>query len=150
MKRDPSLVPLSHQHHNGLALCVLTDRSLTADESKENIRRLAEKIVSRFEIELVNHFELEEQLLFPACPGSLAGLVAELVAEHREMERLVEAIRSNPTAELLRQFIDLLRRHIRREESELFEQAQQLLPRHILDNIGQQLEEKAVRVCLEP
>ena len=150
MKRDPSLVPLSHQHHNGLALCVLTDRSLTADESEENIGRLAGKIVARFEIELVNHFELEEQLLFPACPGSLAELIAELVADHREMERLVAGIGSNPTTDLLKEFIDLLRRHIRREESELFEQAQRLLPRHILDSLGQQFEEKAVRICLEP
>jgi len=33
MLRDPSLIPLSHQHHNGLALCVLVRRSLAADGS---------------------------------------------------------------------------------------------------------------------
>ena len=44
MLRDPSLIPLSHQHHNGLALCVLTRRSLAADSSPGNIAKLARRV----------------------------------------------------------------------------------------------------------
>ncbi len=150
MKRDSSLIPLSHQHHNGLALCVLTGRSLAEDASPENVRRLAGKIISRYEIELVNHFELEEELLFPSCPESLAALVEELIADHRETERLVAALRESPSASVLQSFTSLLRGHIRREESELFEQAQALLPRQELDRLGEEFEKRAVRVCLEP
>jgi hemerythrin-like domain-containing protein len=150
MKRDRSLIPLSHQHHNGLALCVLTDRSLAEDGSGENLCRLSDKVVSRYEIELINHFELEEKLLFPACPESLAPLVKELTAEHRETERLVAALREEASASLLESFTSLLRRHIRREENELFEQVQALLPRRELDRLGAEFERQAVRVCLEP
>jgi hemerythrin-like domain-containing protein len=146
MLRDPSLIPLSHQHHNGLALCVLTRRSLAADRSPENVARLARRVIDRFEIELVNHFEIEEQVLFPLC-GSMP-LVAELVAEHRELEGLVAQLRDGPSESLLEQFCALLSTHIRREENELFEQIQRTLSREILDQAGTEIDRRAVRVCL--
>src|ERR1700693_5778412 len=59
MLRDPTLIPLSHQHHNGLAMCVLTRRSLADDASLENVARLARRVIDRYELELVNHFEIE-------------------------------------------------------------------------------------------
>ena len=46
MLRDPILVPLSHQHHNGLALCVMTRRSLAADSSAQNVAKLADHVRS--------------------------------------------------------------------------------------------------------
>ena len=67
MLRDPSLIPLSHQHHNGLALCVLTRRSLAADSSPENLAKLAQRVIDRYELELINHFAIEEEVLFPVC-----------------------------------------------------------------------------------
>jgi hemerythrin-like domain-containing protein len=147
MLRDPSLIPLSHQHHNGLALCVLTRRSLAADSSAENIAKLARRIVERFEIELANHFQIEEQVLFPAC-GEMP-IVAELIREHRAMDALVEQLRAAPTAPLLEQFCELLPGHIRREENDLFEQIQRTLPRESLDRLGRQIDAQAVRVCLD-
>lgn len=145
MLRDRSLIPLSHQHHNGLALCVLTERGLAADASEESVRRLAQRIVDRYEIELINHFEMEEQLLFPLCPGPLAD---ELIGEHRELERMVQGLAAAPAAERLTEFSGLLRRHIRREENEYFQQVQELVPRDQLDAIGAEIDRKAVRVCL--
>ena len=58
MLRHPSLIPLSHQHHNGLALCVLTRRSLAAESSPATIAKLAKRVIDRYELELVNHFEI--------------------------------------------------------------------------------------------
>jgi len=139
------LIPLSHQHHNGLALCVLTERGLAADASEESVRNLAQRIVDRYEIELINHFEMEEQLLFPLCPGPLAD---ELIGEHRELERMVQGLSATPTAERLTEFSGLLRRHIRREESEYFQQVQEQVPRDQLDAAGAEIDRKAVRVCL--
>jgi hemerythrin-like domain-containing protein len=143
MLRDRSLIPLSHQHHNALALCVLTGRSLSQDASEVNIRKLAQRIVDRYEIEMRNHFELEEQVLFPHCPAA-----KDLINEHREMERMVQLLRTDPSAELIHSFTRLLQTHVRKEENELFETAQQELPREKLDEIGQVLEARAVRVCL--
>jgi hemerythrin-like domain-containing protein len=145
MLRDPSLVPLSHQHQHGLALCVLTDRSLGEDDSEANVTRLARRCVDRFEVELANHFEVEEQVLFPAAQSPLTE---ELVAEHRQLESLVEKLRAAPSASVLKEFIALLRRHIRREESELFEQMQREIARERLDSLGVEIEGRVVRVCL--
>jgi hemerythrin-like domain-containing protein len=146
MLRDASLIPLSHQHHNGLALCVMTRRSLTADGSPENVAKLARRAIGRYELELANHFEIEEQVLFPAC-GEMP-LTALLAAEHRVLEGLIAQLRTAPTAALLEQFCALLSRHIRREENELFEQIQQALPREVLDRAGSEIDRRVVRICL--
>src|ERR1035437_6871006 len=95
MLRDPSLIPLSQQHHNGLALCVLTRRSLAADVTPENIAKLARRVLGRYELELISHFEIEEQVLFPAC-GPMPP-IALLVAEHRAIETLIAQLRTAPT-----------------------------------------------------
>jgi iron-sulfur cluster repair protein YtfE (RIC family) len=146
MLRDPSLIPLSHQHHNGLALCVMTRRSLVQDSSPENIARLARRVIDRYELELINHFEIEEQVLFPVC-GPMP-LVEALIAEHRAMEAFIPRFRSAPTAELLEQFCELLSTHIRREENELFEEVQRSVARDVLDRTGAEIDRRAVRVCL--
>jgi hemerythrin-like domain-containing protein len=146
MRRDPSLVPLSQQHHNGLALCVLTRRSLSADSSPENVARLARGVIDRYELELANHFDIEEQVLFPAC-GPMA-MIGELLGEHRAIEALVTQLRSAPSAPLLEQFCMLLSGHIRREENEFFEQIQRALPREVLDRAGCEIDRRAVRICL--
>jgi hemerythrin-like domain-containing protein len=146
MLRDASLVPLSQQHHNGLALCVLARRSLAADSSAENVARLARRVIDRYELELANHFEIEEQVLFPAC-GPMA-LITELLAEHRTLEALVSQLGAAPSAAVLEEFCILLTGHIRREESELFEQIQRALPRDVLDRAGREIDRRAVRICL--
>ena len=149
MRRDSSLIPLSRQHHNALSLCVLTERALAGDTAPANLERLARRVIDRYEIELANHFELEEELLFPAVRGvGLETMADELAAEHRQMERLVAALRDRPEAAVLHEFTSLLRRHVRREENELFEEAQRRLGREILDRLGGELEARAVRVCL--
>lgn len=146
MLRDPSLIPLSHQHHNGLSLCVMTRRSLAGDASAENVAKQARRAIDRFEVELVNHFSIEEEVLFPAC-GEMA-LIAQLVAEHRAMEGLIERLRTRPSAELLEEFCALLSAHIRREENELFEEIQRVLPKEVLERAGGEIERRVVRVCL--
>src|SRR5436309_1734488 len=95
MLRDSSLIPLSHQHHNGLALCVLTRRALAEDSSPESVARQAQRVIDRYELELANHFEIEEQVLFPEC-GPMP-IVAELLAEHRALEALIADLRTMPS-----------------------------------------------------
>jgi len=146
MLRDPSLIPLSHQHHNGLALCVLTRRALATDSSEASVARLARRVIDRYELELVNHFAIEEQVLFPLCCP--APIIDELLEEHRAMEALVGQLRNAPSARLLERFCALLSAHIRREENELFEEAQRTLPREVLDQAGREIDRRAVRICL--
>ena len=150
MLRDPALIPLSQQHHNGLVLGVLTRRSLAADASEANVARLAQRAVDRYELELANHFELEERVLFPAIQHTLGRqpMVAELIAQHREIENLVGQLRTAPSAELLERFCTSLAGHIRREENELFQTAQARLPAQVLEELGRVIDAQAVRVCL--
>jgi hemerythrin-like domain-containing protein len=149
MLRDKSLIPLSHQHHNGLALCVLTRRSLRDDTSPANVGRLARRAVDRYELELANHFEIEEQILFPAMESAMGKLplVTTLVGEHREFEGLIAQLRSEPSAVLLERLCALLERHIRTEENELFQLAQSRLPEAVLGELGLEIDARAVRVC---
>jgi len=144
--RDRSLIPLSQQHHNGLSLCVLTERSLREDSSSANVAKLARKAVDRYELELINHFEIEESILFPAVENH--ALVPGLISEHRQLEAMIGRLRDEPTAAVLLEFTALLRTHIRREENELFGDVQRLLPRELLDSLGKEIDTKAVRICI--
>ena len=107
--------------------------------------RLARRIIDRYDWSCTNHFSLEEEILFPACASPLTD---ELTREHREMESLVEGLRTHPTAGLIEQFMELLRRHIRREEEVLFESVQKELSREVFDELGRKIDAKVIRVCL--
>jgi hemerythrin-like domain-containing protein len=144
--RDTSLIPLSYQHNNCLELCALTDRSLKEDRDSENVARLAKRVIERYRVELTNHFSIEEQLLFALCASELT---AQLTEEHRDIERFVEQLRSEPSAEVLEQFAELLSRHIRCEEDEFYDQIQKTLPRRVLDEVGRLIKSKVVRVTYE-
>jgi hemerythrin-like domain-containing protein len=148
MLRDRALVPLSEQHQHGLALCVLTERSLEGNPSPEIVSRLAGRVVDRYDEELSNHFAIEEEDVFPAIEQELGEtpIIHELVAEHRQIEKIVERLRTAPDAALLREFVALLRTHIRREENELLEDVQQRLSRKALESLGAKIDAKAVRI----
>lgn len=151
MLRDPSLIPLSHQHRDGLALCVLVERGLREDGSAEKAAELARKTADLFELELRNHFDVEERILFPAIREKLGPLVEELVADHRRLEALVERVSGAAGPEraaALLEFTSALSGHIRREERELFEDIQKRLPRETLDQLGRAIQADVVRVCL--
>ena len=133
-----SLVPLQRQG------------ALREDASPENVAKLARRAVDRYELELLNHFEIEEQILFPAIENALGKLplVASLIAQHRQVEDLIAQLRSAPDAALLERLCGLLAEHIRREESDLFQMAQSRLPEPILRELGTAIEAKVVRICL--
>jgi len=148
MFRHEALRPLSRQHHNGLALCVMAARGM-AQRGERAVAAWCERAVERYDLELVNHFAAEEEVLFPAIRAELgnAPLVDELIAEHREMERLVSELRNKPDQAVLEQLLELLRSHIRREESELFELAQERMPA-ALAALEAPLKSKVAEICL--
>lgn len=125
-RRHDSLIPLSHDHHHALVLCLRIHRGLTEHSSDADwLLAKADDVLSFLENDLMPHFAAEERVLFPAMRGmyDAADLLAGLDAEHRTLERLVEALRHktvNTLADTLKQFADLLESHIRKEERELF------------------------------
>jgi hemerythrin-like domain-containing protein len=141
MLRDPNLIPLSHQHQHALALCVQTDRAMMNDPSGTTLSALAHAIVQQFDGEMRRHFNAEERDLFPImCEfDTTRDLVTGLIADHRKIEALVDGLRSASEKQCIVEFSALLRRHIRTEESVLFEEAQRLLSRDQLAQLGEAL-----------
>ncbi len=152
MLRDPSLIPLSHQHQHGLALAVLIDRGLKADPSEQKAEELSHKAAQLGEVELLGHFKVEEEVLFPAVRPFLDSeeMIDELIGEHRQMEELLGRLAHAPAGErtaLLGEFGALLSRHIRTEERRLFEQIQGRLSADDLLALGERIDASVRKVC---
>ncbi|HMX30156.1 MAG TPA: hemerythrin domain-containing protein [Blastocatellia bacterium] len=142
-RRHESLIPLSREHHYALMLCLRIHRGLkTHQDDSAWLQSKAENVIRFLASDLIPHFQAEEEVLFPAmqpCDGATA-LLRELLAEHREMERLAAGLRqceAGLLAAQLNAFADLLEAHIRREERELFPLFEQQVTPEMAQQIGQ-------------
>lgn len=63
--------------------------------------------------------------------------------------RQVEGLRAAASRDLLEEFLELLQRHIRTEENELFEEVQKTLKPETLARVGGPLKARAVEMSLE-
>jgi iron-sulfur cluster repair protein YtfE (RIC family) len=125
--RHPSLIPLSHDHHHGLALA-LRCRKQALGQLKpmgaEGLRERAREFREFFEGNLVNHFRAEEEVLFPdliARVPESREIIDPLLKEHEQIRSAVPKLSAEAElAKLIFDLGDLLERHIRKEERELF------------------------------
>jgi iron-sulfur cluster repair protein YtfE (RIC family) len=91
-RRHESLIPLSREHHDAL---LLAWRLRTGDLSKQELR--AKHVSAFFEYRLIDHLQLEEELLFPAFRAVLgveASLINVLLSDHRELRAKAAAIKA--------------------------------------------------------
>jgi hemerythrin-like domain-containing protein len=154
MLRDKNLIPLSHQHQHCLALCVRLDRALQAGEV--DLEAWQAEIQQMFEQEIAFHFAAEEKNLFPAAARfpELQPLVQELLTGHALLRNFFSraADRTLHTAGL-QALVEKLASHIRKEERELFERMQKLMPPAELEAVGAALQlslAEASNACLLP
>ena len=125
--RHPSLVLLSHDHHHGLALA-LRCRKQSLGQIKpmgaEGLRERAKEFLEFYRANLVAHFKAEEQLLFPLMRATVPGcetMIDELIKNHEQIRQAVQQLeKGTGLAKLIFDLGDLLERHIRKEERELF------------------------------
>lgn len=125
--RHPSLILLSHDHHHGLALALRCRKQALGQLKPMGAKGLIERAVEVrqfFANHLVAHFRAEEEVLFPqmraVVPGS-AAIVDQLLREHRQLGDAVAHLDADSgLGKLVFDFGDLLERHIRKEERELF------------------------------
>ena len=121
MKRDPALRNLSNEHHQGLVLAKRAKKAACTDDAQQ----AWDEIRSRFATEMEPHFQEEEVGLLPALErAGETGLVKRTLDEHAALRRLID----ENSVEAMIRFAGLLEQHIRFEERELFEAAQQKLP----------------------
>lgn len=101
----------------------------------ESVRVWADVRVA-FATELEPHFIIEEQLLLPALAKcGRQDLVERTRADHGALRNLLDA-EDRDLAALLSSFAELLTAHVRFEERELFNAAQELLDAAALDAIA--------------
>jgi len=125
-KRHPALIPLSHDHHHGLALALRCRKHSLGqlNPGDPTAMEACAAEASRFlNDNLAAHFEAEETVLFPLMTAhqQCRELVARLEREHERFRAMVA--RAGDAAgrrKFLFDFGDLLEQHIRSEERQLF------------------------------
>ena len=145
MKRHASLIPLSHDHHDGLVVAqnLILGRSKAPRSAWPTERRKqVDRLVEFFKTQLQHHFTAEEQHVFPVAEQHLQDgsvLVGQLRAEHEEMRAGIQDLAADPFNELddrLTAFGERLKSHIQQEERVLFERMQAELAPDALEAVG--------------
>ena len=147
MKRHPSLIPLSHDHHHGLVLAQrlkLGRSKAPSSDWPEDRESQRDRTVAFYHSELTHHFQQEEELIFPLAQKYLAEgdeLVETLLEEHRRLAGYTRdmQVEGADLEEILVAFGTLLEIHIRLEERVLFEQLQEHAPESVLQEVGRKL-----------
>jgi hemerythrin-like domain-containing protein len=144
--RHPSLTPLSHDHHHGLALA-LRCRKQALGQLKplgaQGLRLRAQEFRDFFDRQLTPHFRAEEEVLFPfirdAVPES-AALLDELLRDHHSFRQTIHKLTAgSQLSKLIFDVGDLLERHIRREERELFPLFEQRVESSQAEVVGEKI-----------
>lgn len=120
IKRSQSLLPLSREHHHGLLLCWKIRTGL-----KKNIEiyRINSFVDWFYQENLKNHFEIEEDYIFPVL-GQEHELIKRALSEHQQLQSLFEEI--SKTAKTLELLTQELEKHIRFEERVLFPEIEKI------------------------
>ncbi len=148
MRRSRQLKPLSSEHHQALLVAFQLKKGLeghpeSAGAPKDLPGLLA--LARRFEEQVFRpHLRAEEDVLGQYL---VAADMRRLESEHRELVQFLESARSARPAELraaLYGFADLIERHIRWEERELFPYAEDHVDEATLASIGGELEKRLV------
>lgn len=134
MKRHPALVPLSHDHHNGLVQALRLRRA--AAEGDTARLEAAREFVEFFRNEERVHLRDEEEELFPLFLRHVQSQPAPLRqarAQHMQLEGFARNLEIAVAAgsvdqETLAAAADLLDTHIRLEERQLFPLIEELVP----------------------
>lgn len=128
MKRDPSLVSLSHDHHEGLIFAFRIRHGHGPSGEVWGAWTPADRAraaAAFFREHLAPHFQAEEEAIFPVLEPYLGPgerVVAELREEHARLRTMAGDLEggTGDLAGTLRVFGELLERHIRKEERDLF------------------------------
>lgn len=148
LRRSRELKPLSSDHHQALLIAFQIKKSLAghaeaagAPKDPAGLLSLARRYQ---EAVLKNHAQAEEDLLGRHLSGAD---MQRLSREHAELVRLLGVAATARPPELraaLAAFADLLERHVRWEERELFPSCERQLDAAALALVGRELEKRLV------
>lgn len=118
MKRSEHLIPLSHDHHVALVVANRLKSLLNQFDQKDALEYW-EEIRGQYKQDLLKHFEVEENELLPLLDevSEKASMLAiNIIADHTKMRNLLSSHDLSAAVE----FAELLKKHVRFEERELF------------------------------
>jgi len=148
MKRSRHLKPLSSEHHHALLVAFQLKKGLAGHSESAGAPKDLPGLVAlarRFEDQVFRaHARAEERALGKHVPEPD---LRRLVTEHAELMRLLEQARTARPPDqraALGAFADLLERHVRWEERELFPFAEGHVDEATLAAIGQEIEKGLV------
>ena len=116
IKRSPELMPLSHDHHEGLMLVWKIRQGL---DKRIDPERILAYITWFWEHHLEKHFRDEENYLVPLLDPENEW-INRMIREHMELENMLVQLKSDPKPSILKQYAQSLNDHIRFEERLLF------------------------------
>src|SRR5436190_15915778 len=143
MKRHPTLVPLSRDHHNGLVQALRLHRA-AADGDASTRLAAAREFGEFFRNEERVHLRDEEEELFPLLlrhAGSQPAPLREARVHHVQLEGFARKLEIAVAAGIVeRETLDaageLLDAHIRLEERQIFPLIEELVPDDELRGLG--------------
>ena len=135
MKRAEQLIPLSHDHHQGLVVSQHALR-LKEDASVVDIEQHWQKVKDCLEEQAQHHFVIEEKYLLEPLivVGGHEEMVQRIYAEHKEFVAFTKQPIGQDLAKL-QAMATLLKAHIKYEEREVFATAQEVLTTEQLDTL---------------
>ena len=147
-KRSRELRPLSSEHHQALLIAFQLKKAIAGHAETAGAPRDLDGLAAlahRFEESVfLAHITAEEEVLAPHLSPEDRR---RLVEEHRQLRSLLQdalaASRDARRAPLLA-FADLLERHVRWEERELFQRCEEVIAPADLATVGHELEKRLV------
>lgn len=110
--------------------------------SERDLIRCFREVRSTF----LNHTETEENVFYPpfARYDELAPLIDSLRRDHQMAKTLLQQFESQlrqreDTADVMSRFINSVRDHLQREETELFPIVRKMMKRHERENLGRHM-----------
>jgi hemerythrin-like domain-containing protein len=153
VKRDPALVCLSREHHDGLVLSLRIGRELAGADDAD-VQALYADMLEFWEQSLLRHFRAEGECLLARLVRHVDledEMVTRTEADHLRMAGFVADMKDTSDvavrAERIGQFGEALREHIRWEEENLFEVTQRVMAKAELRALGRDLEERLPPLC---
>jgi len=153
MKRSRELRPLSSEHHQALLVAFQLKKGLAGHGESAGAPKDLPGLLSlarRYEDALLHtHTSAEEELLGPHLPP---GELRRLRFEHGELIRLMEVAKAGAAAEsraALTAFAELLERHVRWEEREVFPGVERRAEKVELAVVMNELERRLVMARME-
>ena len=147
MKRDENLKTLSWEHHFGLVVAFRLQQGLKNGAATTVMKKY---ILHIWEHALRHHFRQEEDVINPALKKSHEGkkVIQQMMDEHQTFRDLIMQIKTGKVkTDQIKIFADILNRHIRFEERQLFPFLETHTSREELAEIGDFLRRNYSPAC---